>query len=711
MPAGTHRVAKITLQALGATLLSLALWTAGVFDRAEYVSWDWRMRLVAQPSGHTEDIVVIALDQDSLDWFQKEMALAWPWPREVYARITDFCARAGGKSLLVDMLFTEPSFYGPEDDAELAQAFANFPNTALAATLGGTSGTHRSWPDWVRPPVLHVPHDSLAQFPAHERAIVPIPEIGAQTVLGNSSAAPDADGVHRRVDLVSSLGTTPVPWLGLAAWLTDKDTPMVERVADGLRLTNPDTAWTQTIPLDEDGKAIIRYHGAKGTYTFYSAAAVVQSELLLRQGQQPTLDPQLFSGKHILLGVTAPGLFDRAPTPMPGYLAGVEVQANILNNLLSDNFIRPASRWLTLLLAAGLALGLCQAMGRSESPLAQGMVWVCGLAFAPGLGLAFVYQGIWLPLVPVSAACLFGLLFTHVSLLAERVRQKRQLERAFNHYLAPTVVRRILKSGIDPGLDGMMREVSIFFSDIRKFSTLSETLQPRDVVSLLHEYFTPMTEMIIASGGTLDKFIGDAAMAFWNAPEEFAGHEQASLDAAMQMHGAIAALNPAWEKKYGFGLRFGIGMHCGPVYVGNMGTDKFMNYTIIGDNVNVASRLESLCSHYGLEILVSEDMQRKNEGRYIFQKVARQVVKGRNTPLDIYTVYAREREAALHDELQAWQEAVTLFEQREFARSSRLFAALHEEYGKLLYQRFTARAQGYAATPPPEDWDGAERPS
>ena len=697
------------LIALAAALLALTCWRLDILARPEGVSWDWRMRHAARPLPSSDAIVIIALDQASLDWMQKEQGLGWPWPREAYAAVVDFCARAGAASLIMDVLYTEPSVYGPEDDARFGRAVNSFGKVSLPLVLGKAADGSGRWPAWAASSPLRLDPDTAPEvWPAGRQATFPIAEIAAGAALGDAHTASDPDGIYRRVLPFALLDGRPAPNLALAGFLSVMGPAAAGRERATLVLTGQD--WTRRIPLDEDGRAVLRFSGPAGSYARYSAAAVVQSAVLLQQGETPGIDPALLSGKHVFFGFTAPGLFDLRPSPMGGVYSGVEVQATMFDNLLSESFVRSAPFGLTCaaLFLLPLALAVCLA-GRSGTA-AQSAIWLAACGLPPALALFCAHKGIWLPLIPLSAAALTALLGTSLHKHANRERQKRLVEKAFKHYLAPAVVQRIVDSGENFGLHGEEREVTVFFSDIRGFSSFSETLPPEKLVRLLNRYFTPMTSIIRQHQGTLDKFIGDAIMAFWNAPEEVAEHSAKALRATLAMHDSLDSLNPELEAEFGLRLAFGAGLHRGRARVGNMGTNELMDYTVIGDTVNLGSRLEGLCSYYGQRIIMSgECMEACGEGSFVFQRIGKERVKGRTQPVAVYTAYSPEQAENLAEELTASERALQLYEQRDFAQAEQEYARLRIACPRnaKLYGVYVERCKRWIAEAPPEDWDGA----
>lgn len=302
------------------------------------------------------------------------------------------------------------------------------------------------------------------------------------------------------------------------------------------------------------------------------------------------------------------------------------------------------------------------------APLALAIVgaslWGSWLCFARGLFISPVYA--------VMATLLVGAVLLPLRFRREQ-RARRQIKRAFAHYVAPEVVNRIADNGTR-ALDGESREVSVLFTDVRGFTTISETMEPGRLVRLLNSYFTPMTACVIAREGTLDKFIGDALMAFWNAPLDVPGHQEKAVRAALDMQKTLAELRPRFLQEFGVEVRIGAGIHAGPVQVGNMGSRDLLNYTCIGDTVNLASRLEGLCKRYGAGIVVSSAVTAQCRDLH-FRQLDRIRVKGSTRPLDIFTPLEPCAEPDSQAE-ETWRRALNAYFLGDFAGGALLFGRL-----------------------------------
>ncbi len=646
------------LAGLAGALLGLGLWTLGVFDSWEARTWDWRARSLAGPGPATDEIRLILLDQNSLDWAREENGLTWPWPREMYAAIIDHCRRAGAKALALDVLFTEPSAYGVSDDERLGGALERFGPSVGTVFLGRETGAHTRWPEAFRTAAVAVEgiETWLAGLPdggpVYPRALLPIAEVGhGAALLGNVHLRPDPDGIYRRVSLIGRFDGKTFPSLGLALYLASHPVARMEISEDRLSVAG------RTIPMDRRGRALLRYRGPTGTHRAYSAAAVLESEIRLRGGQPPVItDPDAFRDKYVLFGFSAPGLHDLRPSPAGGVYTGVEIHATLLDNYLSGDFMREVSPWVVILLTAGLctAAGLC--LSRFGSAAAGGVVIISALALPVLLAFWGYLRGVWLPLVAVEASAGITILGGLVVNYATEGRQKRFIKGAFRHYLSPAVIEQLIQ---DPGrltLGGERRVLSIFFSDIEGFTSISEKMDPEALTHLLNDYLSAMSGIIQDAGGTIDKYEGDAVIAFWNAPLEDPRHAVRAVRAALRCQAKLAEMGPGFQARIGKPLRMRIGINTGPAVVGNLGSNVRFDYTMLGDSVNLASRLEGVNKQFGSYTLISEFTKAELAGTFPLREMGKVLVVGRSEPVRIY----EPLESAAHE---AGKEIYTAFEE------------------------------------------------
>ena len=628
------RKAKGLLLGLAAGLVGLLLFWSGLFSDWENVTWDWRVRLLARPAPATAGIALIVLDQASLDWAKEELSLTWPWPRQVYAPLIELARDQKARVLALDVIFTEPS--GIEgDDRLLADSFGLGLPVVASVVLGSGGGGVESWPPELAaklPPSEGAAGwlESAAPETRADRVVLPIPELSAKAnSLGNVGEIPDDDQVVRRAGLVRIFDGRPVPSLALSAYLA--------ATGEGFRLEPGRLILGgRAIPLDSRGRAILNYRGGPGTHAKYSAAGVIQSALLLKEGKPAQLPPNAFTGRFLFFGFTAPGLHDLRASPLSAVHPGVAIQATVLDNLIMGDFIRPAPGW-----AAGAAVLLLGLLSGFLVVTAQGhrqtvMAFALFLPLPVVAGLAAYRLGMWWPVVGPEAAVALGLMGGVYLNYVTEGRQRRFIKTAFRHYLSPEVIEQILK---DPGslkLGGQRRELTILFSDLEGFTSISEGLDPAELTLLLNDYLSDMTEIILDEGGTLDKYEGDAIIAFWNAPLDQPDHAKRAVRAALGCQAALARRRAEFKERTGAELRARIGLHSGPVVVGNMGSHRRFDYTVLGDAANLASRLEGANKVFGTYIMVSEETWNRLEGEFRGRELGAIMVVGRKTPVRVF---------------------------------------------------------------------------
>ncbi len=626
---------------LAAGILGLGLWFGHALDGMENITWTWRVRALARPAAATDRIVLILLDQPSLDWGERENGLPWPWPREVYAPIVDFCLRAGASVTAFDVLFTEPSAYGVADDQALGEAIAR--NGAFVGAR-----------------FLKFGHKTGEASGCDE----PIPEVAAAArMLANVSAVPDPDGVFRRAAPAYRWRQEDVPALGTAAWLVDR----------GLDATALDSALAD-VPLASDGTMLLRYRGSAAIYRTFNAAEIIQSELRIEAGEEPAVDPQALAGKIVLFGFSAPGLLDQRPTPIDRVGPGVMIHATMLDNLLQGDFLRPAS--VAGVVAGCLILALLSGwLGVTvHRPFLLVPVAVILMLLPVAVGFALYGPGFWWPVTPgmvSAAAAVFGGAVRNYTVEG---RQKRFIRQAFRHYLSPAVIARIMD---DPGalkLGGERRCLTIMFSDLAGFTSLSEGLEPEALTALLNDYLTDMTDIILDEGGTLDKYEGDAIMAFWNAPLDQPDHAARACRAAVRCQRRLAARAEEFRSRCGRPLHARIGIHTGEVIVGNMGSRQRFDYTVLGDAANLASRLEGANKAFGTAVMISEATCTAAGEGFLVRPLGRVRVVGRREPVPVFEL-AGMGDDPRPDSWAAFAAALAAWNAGELARARDLFAA------------------------------------
>jgi adenylate cyclase len=704
--AGARRLITSGLVGAGGAILALVLLLAGLLEPFEAKTFDMRARLLARPGAATERVATILIDQYSLDWCKENLDLSWPWPRETYRAIVDFCGRGGAEAVVFDMIYSEPSVAGVEDDRGFSDAMKAYGKTVGAMFLTEKKTAAAEWakdmPDlgfsvagldeWLarsRPRLL-----------AYPRAEFPLPELGAgMAALANVNLPPDAvDGVYRREPLFNVFDGRVVPSQALAAWALSIPGSRNLSIAPGrLSIGGRETA------IDSDGRAILRYRGPTLKHPNKSAASVIQAETRIESGERNDFDPAFFKGKYVFVGVTAAGLFDLKPTPMSGLYPGVEVNATMLDNLLSGDFMRPlplaATILLLLLLSAGAGMAASAVSGGKSA-----LVYLAALPLAPLAGLGAYAAGYWLQVVALELGVAIALVGSSLVSYATEGKQKRYIKGAFKQYLSPAVIDELIAHPERLKLGGERRELSIFFSDMQGFTSVSEALTPEELTALLNDYLSAMTDIIQEEGGTIDKYEGDAIIAFWNAPLDLPDHATRAVRAALRCQVKLAELRPVFKARVGKDLFMRVGINSGPAVVGNMGSHTRFDYTMLGDAVNLASRLEGINKQYGTYTMISASTLKLAPDAYPVRELSRVAVVGRKEPVTVYEPMLPEEYAARKLVLDEFDAALRLYYAGKFAEAAAAFGALADRDPPS--KSYQAKCRELIASPPAGEWNG-----
>lgn len=652
-----------------ASLLSWAALSTQAFFSIESATWDMRQRLIADPAQHDSKIKIIMVDQSSLDHFARQEQIYWPWPRSLYAPVLFYLQRAGARGVAFDMLFTESSSH-VGDDGEFAQAVAHSLPVVSAISLrreavdGDPSLEALFKAAQERRRVEIGPYVRAGVSPEYPSATLPIDLlIESSPALGNVTAEADSDKIFRHAQAGAFVRGTPVLNLPLA--LFNLVHPGAEKAAELRQLAGP------------SGKLLVRFFGPEATYQSFSIAAVINSYLKLEQGQQPDIPLEEFKDSYVLIGTNAPGLLDLRPVPMAGNFPGVELNATVLDNIIHSSFMQHVPDWVAALVTVGF-LGLVSLVSMRATSYQVGLIAATIVSWS---GIAYVSAlfGWWIPVVvPLTGAmCVLPLVF----LLQYQVegREHRFIKGAFQHYVTPAVIEQIVRDPSALSLGGDRRELTIFFSDIAGFTTISERMQPDRLVAFLNRFLSEMTDILLASGGTIDKYEGDAIIAFWNAPLAVADHEKRAVQAALACQHRLKELRGFFKREFDVDLRMRIGIHTGIVTVGNFGSSTRFNYTVIGDAANLASRLEGTNKVFGTPLLVSAETRRRAGEEQPWREIGRVRVVGRSEPVPLFQPLDTELDEAVISRLGEFDQARILFERGRLSEAQAIFAKFADD--------------------------------
>ena len=629
----------------------------------ELKTYDWRLARTVRPSTARKDLALVEIDEYSLRNLQPN-AGRWPWPRAVHSMLIDYLARAPASLVAYDVNFAEADtrtgfefvgsiLSGAESDQALIASVRQSGNVILLA-----DATYEGEPVATVPTAPDAGFRLNSPLVAERKVVFPPFKALADAAIGfgHNLFVLDPDGPLRHTVPFVRTGDHALPSLGLAAALRGANIPpdavRVEnntlrigdrlmpisvrrtRSADGVRAYSWGLINFRGPALLEDLKS--------RPYPSYAFFDLLYSEEQLLANQKPNIDPSVFKDKIVFVGVTAAGLHDVFETPFSGgKMPGAQVHAAVADDVLSSRFVKPAGD----AVRAGTVAFAAVAVGLIATAVPAW--WAAGIAaaFALLIGWAatrLLAGGYWLnlsqPVLASSVALFGGVAYQYFV----EGREKRKMKRLFGQYVSKDVYEQLVAHPELARLGGQRRDMTVLFSDIRGFTTVTERGQPEEIVGMLNEYFTRMVEIVFRHHGTLDKFVGDMVMALFGAPLDNPQHADDAVEAAIDMIAELQKLNERWAAEGRFAnLDIGIGINSGPMIAGNIGSEAVMSYTVIGDAVNLGARLESLNKQYGTRIIISDATRRRLAGRYTFRSLGDVVVKGKTEAIAIFEVIGR----------------------------------------------------------------------
>lgn len=715
----------------------LVLW-AGLSAGLAPLKWPvmdlWARLAPARPQ-QDGPLTIVVIDQSALDAYRRlGYGYSWPWRRDVTAQCIRYIHDAGARAIVLDVEF--PDRHPADDpdapileqtDTALLDEVAKAGNVVCAIRLANRDRVDAE--SERRMDALHqryglakihsIPSPMQyndAEFPFEVR----MPDGGMRSLdrvawrMGNVAEKGGAGGIFRGLRMVVGDGRGLFPGLAAATLLGLEKAPAIVAGAGGeYRIGR------YRMRADDEGYVLLRFYGGSDvgpdgrgrTFRYVSMGEIMRrsNQAVLKGGRPPYSDPDL-TGKIVLVGASVAGLYDTKTTPVSSGCPGVELHATLIANVLNGDLARLARSGpyaLALLVTAITAIVVIRVYRPAVTgPATLGMLVLTGL-IAWG---AYARWSVLLDVIPAWLGCSLAFAAGTTYNYLNEGRRRRQIKSMFQTYVPPEVVDQMIANPELYKLGGERKEMSVFFSDIRGFTGLSEGLEPTDVVALLNIYLTAMTDIIMRHGGTLDKYIGDAIVAIYGAPLPMQHHAAAACAAALEMQACIGQqVNPELQKRRLPAVRVGMGIHSGLICAGNIGSERRRDYTVIGDGVNLASRLEGLNKYYATGILISADTRSQLGPDFACRLVDRVTVKGRSRAVEIHEVLGK---APLSDDDRRWvaayEEGLRLSWARQWDEAlARLDAALAvrpDDGPSLLMKK---RVEGYRASPPPADWDGA----
>jgi len=699
-------------------------------DAMENLLYDTRVRLTA-PRGKDERIVIVAIDEASL-----RVEGHWPWTRDKLALLVRQLFNYGVAVVGFDATFIERDesadvdllrklASGSEDDAfrerlnELQPQLNRDQQFAEALSAGPTvmgyyfdTNPNTAFETGELPLAAFDFDESMANYiflPHAYGFSSNLPELMENAASGGFLDNPliDSDGIVRRSPLLQEYKFSAYESLSLAVaatYFNDITLPVFVDAStwigdypplEGLELAG------RPIPIDPQGAVLVPYRGPRGSFPYVSATEVMRGTVE---------EPQVLEGVIVLVGATAPGLEDLRSTPFGSIYPGVEVHANVISGILDSSF-----RWQPAYTAAAemIAVSAFGLLGSLVLPVLSPII--ATLAFA-ALVLGAMAVNLYMWMVELNVLPLAVTLFTLIGIYTLNMifgylfetRSRSHMDSLFGQYVPPDLVKEMSRDPQHYSLKSEKLELSVLFTDIRGFTTISEKLDASDLSELMNQYLTPMTRIVHESKGTIDKYIGDAVMAFWGAPLHDSHHAARAVAAGLEMLKALDKLNEQFKKKNWPEIHIGVGINTGPMSVGNMGSQFRRAYTVLGDAVNLGSRLEGITKQYGVAFIVSETTALQAP-EFFYRELDRVRVKGKAEPVTIFEPMGLRDQLPprVIEDAKLFHNALRLYRQQDWDAAEKVLRELLSvEPNTFLFELYLERIDVFRKEPPPANWDG-----
>jgi adenylate cyclase len=672
----------------------------------EAKTYDWRVKqkLADVEPQSIDDIVIIDLDGRSLS----KLGKVYQWPRSYYTHVINYLNEGGALLIGFDIIF-DKDIWRPDLDELFVQAVQNAGNVYSALYLGGSDSTSFRYVMDKEPQQFNaekfyylLPPDDMDRFYSEERLDNEYFELlNASRGVGHVNFKADIDGVVRSIHLFSRFNEHLYPTLTFGMYLDAMgiDSMVVSSAKNNLLLYRQGEL-INGIPIDNHGNMKITYFGGFKTFRYVSFYDVLKKRI----------PKEYFENKIILLGTSLAGLYDLRSVPMQPSFPGVEIHANIMYTLLTQQYVNKISPFAAFLTIAGIGilLGIIISFLGPISSILFTLLFAVGYTFYAGY--IFFTDNFWIEMVDPFIVMLFTFAGVYLYRFATEEKNKRFIRNTFSHFVTKSVVDELLANPDKIKLGGEKKVCTVFFSDVAGFTTISEQLTPEELVHLLNEYLTQMTNIVFDYNGMLDKYEGDAIMAVFGAPIAKGNHAYEACAASLEMQEKLVKMREFWKKQGRPQLTVRCGVNTGPMVVGNMGSETRFDYTVMGDAVNLGARLEPANKEYNTEIMIGHETY-KMAGDLIY---ARQLdllrVKGKTEPVKVYELMGI-KEKGIKPEIegviehfqlgfdnylkQNWDEAIIQFNK-----------VLKLNWDDGPSKRYIQRCELFKGSPPGDDWDG-----
>jgi adenylate cyclase len=692
----------------GAGVAAIAILLQIPFHQLELKTRDLRMRWTQPAKTATlgfdhPELAVFNITDESIQWMQKESKKPWPWPREVFGFLFRAAALGKAKAILFDMLtHIDKDHWGTE--GEWAKDIRKSPPTFLATQFkdveDGEADARKGLEDLLKKYEITADVDGSVEVPSPYASVLLPQAVIADAVTGvcDVSSPRDVDKIIRNYRLLTKFRGRYYPSMALSALMVREGTKQV-RIRERIL-----TVGSLSIPVDRSCQMTLRFYQRFNALT---ASHVLSGLYSIEDDHKvTTFDPRMVENRFVLIGTTAAALYDFKASSV-GEIPGLEMHATAIRNIIEKEYLREAPGIVTILLTVVLALGTAVITRFTSAAVGGGLSAALLLGYG-GLTVG-LFKAHWIValLIPSLSIVLAYAATSAVNYLQEG-RKRIHLKRTFGQYVSPKVVEKILQHGDALHLEGERKPFTIFFMDFAGFTAMSEKLDPSELVKLMSEYHNEAAEEIFGTEGTIDKYIGDAIMAFWNDPIEQADHPLRACLAAVGVQKRLVRMAQLMKDRGLPEMSARIGLNTGVATVGNMGARGQVNYTLMGDEVNLASRLEGVNKEFGTKIIISEATYLPAKEKLEVRELALIKVKGKKLPVRIYELMGLKGEVPAErlDAARKYEAALAEFRARRFQAAWETFLSLAQK-GDHAAEVYTGLCERYMNEPPPADWDGS----
>ena len=641
-------------------LFVLALITIQTYNTMEPKAYDFMTRNVLNYKlpfdsnkniNGSDDIVLIVIDHRSLEKYR------WPWRRDLNCKLYEYLREySTPKAVAIDAILTALDTNAPEADKKFFESLSKFNNMVYGFMFNvrpyenAADGENYDKKFVEKYGLKNIQSDiKLPQvFPAiltsPDELLNSVKHIGSITLISGFLNGKQLDEKYRTVSYLNSYRGAYLPSIALSTFMVVNNYPPMKIDKD--YITFPEQGYKIKHKISSNwflSLVPIRYYSLDNdrySHKHYSAVDIMDSYDAIKQGKKPKISPEVFNNKIVLIGVNDPlsdGLNDNKGTPMSPYHPAMDIQATCIDNILHNDFLVVLPDWVNLLIALlGMYFSYYAIKNQHLIKALSTSLLVLFLILA--IAAACFYFGIVVTVITPIIMCIYVVLISYINRYLIEERKKEKVTSALGKYMSEDVMKDVMKNIDNLGLGGKKAVVTVLFSDIRGFTSMSEKMSAQEVSQLLNEYFSAMEPIVSKYNGIINKFIGDAVMAVFGEPIQDANHPLNAVRCGYEMLLEVEELNKKWEQEGKPVIRIGVGINTGDVFIGNIGSENRMEYTVIGDTVNLASRLESYNKTYGTQILISSSTYEFSKDFINVNQISDVEIRGKAEKMNIYEV-------------------------------------------------------------------------